>query len=64
MTTIQPTGRTRHRLQKRPFSPALLVLQVEVREFGAIPTHGGKVDINRNFWRDATLEDITVEVPT
>ncbi len=60
MTQLTYTGRRRYRLEDRVFRAPLLVLQVEIREQGYRPCHTGYGDdIDRCFWRDATLEDIS-----
>lgn len=62
--THTPTGRTRHRVHKPWRGPLLLVLQVEERVTGESWTMvGGHCDsrpVDRLVWRDATLEDLTV----
>lgn len=62
MTVITYTGRNRHRVEKRAFRKPLLVLQIEIREQGYKPCPSGYGDeIDRCFWRDATLEDVSIE---
>ena len=54
------TGRTRVRPKVQLFGPVLMVLQVEWSGYGH-ENIGGRIEsIDRQYWRDATLEDITV----
>jgi hypothetical protein len=57
------TGRTGYRIQKRFLRPTLVVLQVEVRQYGYYMVNsGGRVeseDVDRTYYRDATVQDIT-----
>lgn len=62
--TTKPTGRKRYRKHFRLFRVSLMVLQIECREIGRIRVmQDNFIEINRTFWRDATVEDLTVEVP-
>ena len=57
-----PSGRTRHRLNVSRFGKPTLVLQVEIHCTGYEITdaYGSSVDRDDYYWRDATVEDITM----
>lgn len=58
------TGKTRHRVHKPLFGTALLVLQVEYTRDHSRDLYGsGYYDYwTTSHWRDATLDDVRVEV--
>ena len=61
MTTRTFTGRKRLRLHSRWwYDRPILVLQVEVHEAGASPAMSAP-PVDRTFWRDATVEDMTLD---
>lgn len=56
------TGRKRLRTKERLLRDPLLVLQVEIREKGTyLDRHGFTQDVNRTFWRDARVQDMTID---
>lgn len=56
------TGRTRHAVRTRWFREPMMVLQVEVRSKGyECDPQGGGRDVDYTYWRDARLEDLTVQ---
>lgn len=60
LSHCEPTGRRRHRSQRRLFGREELVLQIEWR---GLHTYciGGYVDSDWiKFWRDATSADLTL----
>ena len=57
------TGRTRYRTYRPLFSSNKLVLQVEVHVKGYHVDHYLlSNDIDYKYWRDATVEDVTMEM--
>lgn len=61
-TTFYYTGRKRLRTKERLLREPLLVLQVEIREKGAYKDgHGLTQDVDRTFWRDARVQDMTID---
>lgn len=61
-TTLTFTGRKRLRTKERLLRELLLVLQVEIREKGTyLDEHGLDRDVNRTFWRDARVQDMTID---
>lgn len=62
------TGNIRCRIQTRWFGAPMMVIQVEVRCHGDyLDNAGGRIEgvpVDNTFFRDATLEDITLmELP-
>jgi hypothetical protein len=62
------TGRCRLRMQPPglfTLTPALIVVQVELHQTGyELDMHGGTTpDADHLYWRDATLEDLSVVGP-
>jgi hypothetical protein len=61
---VEPTGRRRHRSQRRLFGREELVLQVEFKAKHIYPL-GPSVEIDRvKFWRDAKSSDLTISEAT
>lgn len=61
--TLQLTGKTRYREQKRWFCRTMLVLQVEERAFGiSYNPYGKGLPVDALYWRDATVSDIKVSI--
>ncbi len=59
---LQLTGRRRYRIKTRLFGEPLLVLQVEVRQWGSFMIANGPIESEfRVWWRDATIEDMTTD---
>lgn len=60
--TVTLTGRRRYRIQRRWFRAPLLVLQVEERRCGYTDdAHGLGRRYSSIQWRDARVEDLTLE---
>lgn len=56
------TGRKRHRIETRLFRSHLVVLQVEIRARGFVVVDYGYVDdVDYLYWKDAAIENLTVE---
>lgn len=61
-TTFYYTGRKRLRTKEGLLREPLLVLQVEIREKGTYKDrHGFTQDVDRTFWRDARVQDMTID---
>lgn len=58
------TGNTRCRIHTQLFNKPIMVVQVEVHQHGDYLSNGGgrveDVPVDNTFYRDATLEDISI----